>query len=692
MARSGNVYYEPGPSHRHTAHSRRSTRTRQAQRNQNARTRAASVGSEMDQHELDTRAAFAIRDLFPKIPEADIQNIVAQAFQKGKSKVGTAADQPFIKRVHLAVGAYIRHVYTDYDRLLKQHSYLDARALVQPPTLDKIIEWRDEKDEPDAVEDILREVIVISDDEDEESEDGTLTDRENSVEIVSSQEIADTVHVRPLDYSALDDRSRYDRPASPEDDWAPSVKFIRRLSTPPVDQSRIDRQQAHRNRVWHEAVSRRKQTALATPTTGIKYADLRHEEERLRSSFRSYPHPVASDDTECESEPRLLETRPVHAHTSLGQPSSVQFGRPWDGMSNKADSRLSNGQQPRLRDDELASFSRHFQDHSTGSQIVELKDDPLSPAVKRRRIADAEHYTPEVIYQPVTDRQTPASALVRVRPLQHRDNPTAQAAATDRTRMEGLRYAQGPAPRVKLVPIVDHISSTADGRPTGHPNQYHTEGVAEKKHALQPVPRVRPDDRAAIDHNSKQFQPRFYDALPAEQRPGIFASGPRSTLSIREPPPRRFQDTDLHGRRAAERPTKFGSTQNGSQLKDMEHKMSVPPISICANENFRGHAHCGPVADYAYEASNSTRVSDAGVHRYPGHPPVHRHDGGTFAMQDSQPSRLLAQRNFPGQRPHYDLEENYPLSPRGTQGSGYHKKNGSPEIIYISAGPQVEER
>lgn len=153
---------------------------------------------------------------------------------------------------------------------------------MQPPTLDKIIEWRDEKDEPDAVEDILREVIVISDDEDEERGDEAFIQREDSVEIVSSQEIADTVHVRPIDYSTLDDRSRHDRPLSPENDWAPSVKFIRRLSTPPVEtglrrQNRSDRQQAHRNRVWHEAVSRRRNATHPTrdivPTPALRQED-----------------------------------------------------------------------------------------------------------------------------------------------------------------------------------------------------------------------------------------------------------------------------------------------------------------------------------------------------------------------------------------------------------------------------------
>lgn len=174
---------------------------------------------------------------------------------QGMGKVGTASDQPFIRRVHLAVGAYIRHTYTDYDRLLKSHGYLNARTMVEPSTLDKIIEWRDEKDDPDAVEDILREVVVISDDEDEDNVDDFFDDGGSSVEIASSCEITDEVHVQPIHYGTLDKSSRIQRPVSPEDDWAPSVKFIRRLSTP---QERIVRHHAQRYQKWQEAISRRK--------------------------------------------------------------------------------------------------------------------------------------------------------------------------------------------------------------------------------------------------------------------------------------------------------------------------------------------------------------------------------------------------------------------------------------------------
>lgn len=235
------------------------------------------------------------------------------------------------------MGAYIRHTYTNYDKLLKSHTYLDARAIVQPPTLDKIIEWRDEKDEPNAVEDILREVIIISDDEDEESEEENFSERENSIEIISSQEVADAVHVQPLDYSTLDAKSTYDRPLSPEDDWAPSVRFIRRLSTPPADrgirrQIRIDRQQAHRHRIWLEAVHRRRNPTYDGTNGSVRGP---HEADGLPSPFLSRDHSLLLNRGEHHDPPNSVQSRAVYAHDDVAQFSSTLNGRPSGVLVNQ---------------------------------------------------------------------------------------------------------------------------------------------------------------------------------------------------------------------------------------------------------------------------------------------------------------------------------------------------------------------
>ncbi len=255
---------------------------------------------------------------------------------QGANKVGTAFDQPFIRRVHLAVGAYIRHTYTDYDRLLKSHGYLEARAIVEPLTLDKVLEWRDEKDDADAVEDILREVIVISDDEDEGIDEDSFDDRDSSVEIASSREISHEVHVQPIDYSTLDQKSRFERPVSPEEDWAPAVKFIRRLPPPPIQEhhDRAARHHAQRYQKWQEAIDRSRQKEMANrqpgnvpKTTGLSEAGL--------LSTPSFRQPINARRDDDGPFLRSIDPTPMYEYNELGQSSRPRLDtRGWAGTND----------------------------------------------------------------------------------------------------------------------------------------------------------------------------------------------------------------------------------------------------------------------------------------------------------------------------------------------------------------------
>ncbi|KAL8820927.1 MAG: hypothetical protein Q9223_000944 [Gallowayella weberi] len=391
LGKSSNVHLEQEPRQRFPRHAKACAQGKRFRINSTI----DLVEDEMSQNELNFQAASTIRELFPKIPDKDVQLIVARAFKKGKATVGTAKDQPFIRRVHLAVGAHIRHVYTDYDSLLKsKRPWIDARAMVQPHTLDKILEWRDEKDEPDAVEDILREVIVIPDDDDEESQDEMINDRQNSVEVISSHEFADTIHVQPLDYGALDERARFERPVSPEDDWAPSVKFIRRISTPPGEiqarhQERADRQQAHRVRIWQEAVSRRRDTAYTT-----------HDPYRLRekgpaSSNYTYSQPASSayqaHGTPHGTQSRLTERRPVYANGSTEQPLMPK--RYLDGSISQKDRNVED-MRPRQ------GFRRAEVDPLIGAySFTKRPDYPAYVAHKRfEQVSNESHQHPRFTY------------------------------------------------------------------------------------------------------------------------------------------------------------------------------------------------------------------------------------------------------------------------------------------------------
>jgi hypothetical protein len=102
-------------------------------------------------------------------------------------------------------------MYTDYDKLLKTGSWMQARANVEHVSLAKLKEWRDEAGEQsNEIEDTFREVIVL-DDDDESSDEGSFStpdEREQSMEIVSSRATArDLQPERYADNSRMDTQS-----------------------------------------------------------------------------------------------------------------------------------------------------------------------------------------------------------------------------------------------------------------------------------------------------------------------------------------------------------------------------------------------------------------------------------------------------------------------------------------------------
>ncbi|KAI0459012.1 hypothetical protein F5B21DRAFT_375350 [Xylaria acuta] len=134
------------------------------------------------QREIDLEADAVLRDLFPRIPNTDRQEIIDHAFKKdgkfnGEIKVGMAKDITLARRVQLAALAHIRHTHTRYDELLRESDWANARKAVEKPCLDIIVKWRgDEETGRDQLDEILREVIEISDTESESEDEGSSAD------------------------------------------------------------------------------------------------------------------------------------------------------------------------------------------------------------------------------------------------------------------------------------------------------------------------------------------------------------------------------------------------------------------------------------------------------------------------------------------------------------------------------------
>lgn len=215
---------------------------------------------EKDQITINTEARDAIRDLFPNIPDNDLNQIIKTAFQKGRKKVGTANELPLARRAQLAVVAHIRHVYTDYDKLLRSGGYHDARGIVEVPTLDKLIKWRgDDENGTKLLEDVIREVVVISDGEDSEDDDDDLVKgRDTSVEVISSNAFADHIQTRPVDYANAASISHEDLRHHSDDEPPSGYRYIpqinRRRQAP--DKKKQDRKGFSRYQAWDQAVER----------------------------------------------------------------------------------------------------------------------------------------------------------------------------------------------------------------------------------------------------------------------------------------------------------------------------------------------------------------------------------------------------------------------------------------------------
>lgn len=222
-----------------------------------------------DQITINTEARDTMRDLFPNIPDNDLNQIIKTAFQKGQGKVGTASELSLIRRAQLAVVAHIRHVYTDYDKLLRQTHYREARNLVEKPTLRKLVEWRgDDEDGKKVLEDVFREVVVISDDEDsgEEEDEAMNQVRDVSVEVVSSNTKADHFDPDPpvLEYPAIrrrpdDPHSGRRRPSHYEYIAAPS------RNEQPKNKDKSSRRGFSRYQAWNEA----REQYRANPTDAL---------------------------------------------------------------------------------------------------------------------------------------------------------------------------------------------------------------------------------------------------------------------------------------------------------------------------------------------------------------------------------------------------------------------------------------
>lgn len=193
-------------------------------------------------HESTPQVRDAIRELFPRIPELDVNDIIRLAWEEGSQRVGTSRELDLPQRVQLATIARIRHTYTDYDRLLRAFGWEHARSLVEADCIRKLMEWRAEQDpENDEFEQIWRNIIVIddddqndkhgaadsdeADDEDSAAEAGNSSD--SSVEITGSLASGNDLGMESVDESSYGVVNRFQPTATWQDKQAKATERAR---------------------------------------------------------------------------------------------------------------------------------------------------------------------------------------------------------------------------------------------------------------------------------------------------------------------------------------------------------------------------------------------------------------------------------------------------------------------------------
>lgn len=144
--------------------------------------------------------------------------------------------------------------------------------MIEQPSLDKLAQWRgDDNEEPDAMEEILREVIVIPDDDEDNQQLVRKSNlRQGSIEMISSRALADDVETRPIDYAAR--RTSATGVESPDSDDDQEVTFLGHgqyvFDRP--NEKRTNKDGTHRLRAWEQARSRLRQPQGVVAATDVR--------------------------------------------------------------------------------------------------------------------------------------------------------------------------------------------------------------------------------------------------------------------------------------------------------------------------------------------------------------------------------------------------------------------------------------
>ena len=210
---------------------------------------------------------------------------------QNKKLVGTAEDTPLVLRANLAVVAHIRHVYTNYDQLLKVGIVRsDARRGIEQFTLNKLVSWRgdDDDDDDSMIEEALREVVVISDDEDSDEEDTLVIHRPSTRDSSLGDFPVDALQATAVDPTVLDDDDESDDEGTGP--YRGPFRPIAKTATT-YDHEREARMGHERHSRWEQAINRHRHDPVPADNREVYNINVEEANKHYSSSSTWSPRP-----------------------------------------------------------------------------------------------------------------------------------------------------------------------------------------------------------------------------------------------------------------------------------------------------------------------------------------------------------------------------------------------------------------
>lgn len=254
--------------------------------------------------------------------------------------MGTS-DLPLHRRVQLAVLAHIRHTHTRYDHLLKEADWHIARKAVEKTCLDILVKWRgDEETGRDQLDDILREVVVISDDSDdsEDSQDSD-SDSDQDEEDYSDSSVPDNA-VDPANQVAKPRNLAFVHKSQPKRRRQRKARKRQRSKQPGSDHANPKPNTASKK---DKRGFKRYEAAQATMTRRWEEAISRHRHARDANSPAQAARMSRVPSQTVQRRPSVEIVSPVHRFETRQNDRVVTASQPLYGIGEDRDQRVRSG-------------------------------------------------------------------------------------------------------------------------------------------------------------------------------------------------------------------------------------------------------------------------------------------------------------------------------------------------------------